>query len=278
MDALSDQDVWLTCRATAQPMVYHWDGSSWQLQDIAQVGVTKNLFHVWADTKSDVWAVGDVEYIPGGIQERALVEHFNGRRWTRPELPEVGRALLFGVDGTSPTDVWVVGHHAAAGSDSTALVMHYDGTSWTVADLPDLGPRSGLESVSAVSPDDVWATGWSQDGAVALHWDGTSWTDTGADISVDTWLFGVSAISPDDVWAVGAQLRAPVRAVAIHWDGHVWTSVPPLQPGHPERRLLAVSADSGQDVWAVGYRLGGADWVRMYQRWDGSGWVRHTPP
>src|SRR6476620_11584428 len=69
VDALSDQDVWLTCRATAQPMVYHWDGSSWQLQDIAQVGVTKNLFHVWADTKSDVWAVGDVEYIPGGIQE-----------------------------------------------------------------------------------------------------------------------------------------------------------------------------------------------------------------
>src|SRR5439155_14727954 len=112
---------------------------------------------------------------------------------------------LRGIDALSASDVWVVG---------SSTTCHFDGTSWHVVPSPQ--PRSqyseiaySLEDVSALAPNDVWASGTRtiEQGEslftypLVEHWDGTAWTATYG-LPAQS-LDGIHALAPNDVYTVG---------------------------------------------------------------------------
>jgi hypothetical protein len=84
------------------------------------------------------------------------------------------------VSATSPTDAWAVGLYWDQAGINHALVLHWDGTSWSQVKTPNpRSIRSSLDSVTAVSPKNVWAVGDYQEAgvhALVLDWDGTRWS------------------------------------------------------------------------------------------------------
>ena len=193
---------------------------------------------------------------------------------------------LYGVGGSGPDDVWVVGASQPAESDnSTPFAFHWDGTSWSSqADIPG----GGLNGVWSSASNDVWFAG-----ETTLHWDGAAWTQplgeldyTNAvwgDVTGVVWavgldgrtsridasgtpvtaasgtsqpLFGVWGSASTDVWAVG------LGGTMLHWQGTDWTpSTIPVATSS----LAAVSGNASNDVWSVGD-------AGTIVHWDGTTW------
>jgi hypothetical protein len=155
--------------------------------------------------------------------------------------------------------------------------VHHPGTSRPTPPAGMLGgppaiPRGPvLASVSAISPDDIWAAGSTTTNSfsprsVLLHYDGTSWTPTPAPNIGQ--LRGLAAIAPDDVWALGGGV--------LHWDGTDWSRVPLPKVSYTD--LNAISASGPNDIWVVGTRgvqlsphhIGRGT---LAEHWDGSKWT-----
>lgn len=155
-----------------------------------------------------------------------------------------------------------------------------------VPGVPFAGDRSStLEGVSALSPTDAWAVGWTYQGqrrkTFIEHWDGDQWKrvpSPNRSLDTDDVLTSVSAISPTDVWAVGFyHSRLPgysYRTLVLHWDGKNWTHVP-SPSGHHYSELSGVSAVSADDIWAVGsISKNAGSWYRpLFEHWDGASWT-----
>jgi hypothetical protein len=146
---------------------------------------------------------------------------------------------LYGVWGTSPTNVIVVG--------AGGRILHYDGINWT--QMPS-GTRQGIRGVWGSSARDVYAV--TLEGGI-LHFDGNAWDLVE---STDRALFGVWGASATDVFAVGASRRV------LHYDGISWSQhqVPP-GPG----ALFDIWGSTPTDVFAVGMNA-------MIWHYDGTAW------
>lgn len=101
-------DVWAVGNAGT---LVHFDGTAWTA---VASGVTADLRGVWGASATDVFAVGF-----GGV-----ILHYDGTRWRRQHE---GTELLFGVRGTTGTDVFAYGEGAT---------FHYDGVAWSRVALP----------------------------------------------------------------------------------------------------------------------------------------------
>ncbi|MEO8288836.1 MAG: S-layer homology domain-containing protein [Chloroflexota bacterium] len=180
--------------------------------------------------------------------------------WHVVDTPNADQhGVMLGVDALSSTDAWAVGD---------GVIEHWDGGSWTEVLT---GTTAIFFSISAISPDDIWAVGRdhgpSYDEGVTFHWNGTTWSRTPAPVgNEESRLWSVEAISTNDVWAVGYAFINGSRApLTLHWDGSIWTNKPTPDPGASFYSLLGVSAVATNDVWAVG----SAGYII---RWDGSQW------
>ena len=231
--SLSPSDAWAVgvrfqpiSGGQARPVMFHWDGTSWTRVALPRTGPGSNLLGISASGPDDVFAAG---FTSDGS---ALLEHWNGRRWTIKGVlqPPADHAyVLYGISVVSSDDIWTVGSDAnesGSGPDTT-LTLHWDGQSWTRADSYT-NPRrnSELRSVEAFPSGDALATGRlphtpsAKGQPLAEQWDGTRWnrlhTPWGSRAPAE--LLGVSGVAPDDVWAVG-------HDVILHWDGTTWTQV-----------------------------------------------------
>jgi hypothetical protein len=154
---------------------------------------------------------------------------------------------------------WAVGAQGAGVPPTAEL---WDGTAFSLVATPDLGPGdSGLNSVTAIGPNDVWAAGFHLPGqsytSVAEHWDGTGWTvsslqDAGPATNS---LFGVASAGTNAVWAVGEATVGDVyQTLMERWDGSGWTIVAtPDAPASGSNALESVVAIDPTHAWAVGY-------------------------
>lgn len=112
--AANGRDVWAAGNFYAgtqnQPLAQQWNGSLWKpipTQHVNTASVSLNEFHgIAASSPSNIWAVGSA--LSKGF--RALIEHWNGARWTVVPTPasKYGNALLSGVSAVGNT-VWAVG-------------------------------------------------------------------------------------------------------------------------------------------------------------------------
>ncbi len=126
----SDKDVWAVGADTgAGPLVLHFDGSAWSR--VATPGITGHLWWVHAFSPTHVFISG----------ASSTVLEWKDGTFTRHDTPGLARQTVFGVWGSSPTDVYAVGSNT---SGRSGFIWHYDGISWTSVHLPaDLPRRNG---------------------------------------------------------------------------------------------------------------------------------------
>jgi hypothetical protein len=254
-----------------------------------------NLLAVSAASPTDAWAVGykcsNAICSPPNLSFSTLIEHWNGRTWTRvpspnPE-PSTGGDQLTGVSAVSASDAWAVGaKNCAAISpascdlnghelDGEALILHWDGRKWTEVPSPGRAAGAGpLTGVTALSATNAWATGASP----ILHWNGRRWTRVpGPSVGFD----GVSAASAADAWAAGWYIPSPgspLSTLLARWNGRTWTRVPSPSPGFNGSALFGVSTVVPADAWAVGWYSVFGPALNLILRWNGRKWAQVASP
>lgn len=267
----------------------HWNGASWQRVSLAlpKDAAFGEFVGAAAFSPDDIWAVGDVSRAHGPTQ--ALIDHWNGSRWTSVPGPPKNRDSLYGVAALSPTNVWAVGEtgvSTATGGGLRTVTIHWNGKAWKR--VPSPNPTSAttanfndtLAAVAGTSARNVWAVGQYHLDAngtrgsrsLVLHWDGGRWKQVHTPDPLTpghaSYLSSVTAPSATGVWAVGTVNRHGAgHALAEFWNGTRWgivqTSGPPL---------TGVSALGAADAWAAGGRDSGGD----VMHWNSRTWTAGT--
>jgi hypothetical protein len=231
-----------------------------------------DLHSVSASSKADIWAVGQTAI------------HFDGSKWTAFSVPKISgdnTSRLGGVVDFAPNNVWTVGIINIGLGNTNQVIEHFDGTKWSISPGPTFQPTDepSLESVTAISPSDMWAAGFIlTNGGQSLfpifeHYDGTSWTAFETAFGDGT-IFGVSADATNDVWAVGSVAES--QTFVEHYDGNTWSVVPSPSPGAGFNILFGVVALAPNNVWAAGYFTQQVNSTRpdktLIEHWDGTSW------
>jgi hypothetical protein len=279
--------------------------ASWQVMTSANTDANfQTLTSVAVLSKQDVWAIGESGisapadipvYTPTRIT--SLIEHWNGQQWSVIPGPQLkAQVLLKSITAVSSQDIWAVGGagNVDAGRVSThtmlsTLVEHWDGRQWSVVASPSPGKTAnGLISVKALSANNIWAVGYSEDKANAgvartlvEHWNGQRWSVVASPNSGSyAILESVSILSSNNMWSVGA---ADGHTLIEHWNGQRWSIVDSPSPGKVQNDLSGVLALSATDVWATGMFSNNGD-VGTYtsktliEHWDGRQWSVAASP
>lgn len=175
--------------------------------------------------------------------------HYDGVQWTA--IPTGGNVALQGVWGSGPTDVFVTAYGG---------VLHYDGTAWTFAAIAE---GVSLLSIHGRAADDVYTVGR---GGRMFHYNGTAWSDISQPALTTQDLWGVW-VSPagDVVYATGGQ----VPPVLLRRAGGAWSAV--TNAGlSSSSSMYGVWGTSANDVYAVGWGY--------RKRFNGSTWSDVTVP
>jgi len=168
----------------------------------------------------------------------------------------------------------------AATADGCWTLFRSPTSTWLLGDAS----LSGLNTITALGRNDVWAGGFRRDSSLSLHWDGATWQavpspNIGSRGSTLTALAGHAS---DDVWgvvdwAVDTGTSPALDSFAgmtsfVHWDGHVWRVLPDAVPG----RVNQIVPRTADDAWAVGSFASGphnAQRGTTVLHWDGQHWA-----
>ncbi len=280
---ISATDIWAVGDYTLniyhysfQTLIEHWNGTNWSIVPSPNVPTLNNILNgVTAISATDIWAVGDTF---SETQEGAstLVEHWDGTTWSIiPSPSPIEYSGFSGVAAISATDIWAVGsgREPNYGNEGVGLLIeHWNGSQWSV--VPSPTSIGTLNSVTAISTNNVWAVGMTGSGPSASlieHWDGTQWSivqhPDPPERRVE--LRGVAAVSATNIWAVGSYGSNNFAAATLfeHWNGKKWNIV----PGVPKPRgvvLTSVAVLSPTNIWAVG----GIGVGTITEHWNGSTW------
>lgn len=178
VSAVAANDIWATGeRFTGGrdvTLAMHWNGTSWRAVAAPNAGTKSNFLEggVKAFTSTDVWTVGWRAY---GSTFRPLAMHWNGIKWTLVTPVYAGDSYLFGIDGSSGSDVWAVGRSGRA-----TLVEHWNGHTWSATTGGYGSGANALQGVAALSPTRAFAVGSrtltsSTSRTLALRWSGGAW-------------------------------------------------------------------------------------------------------
>jgi hypothetical protein len=266
VDALSPNDVWAVghcpdCGMTS--LTLHWDGVQWTRIPSPSPPGHVELHDVVALAPNNVWAVGAND----GFHSTVAMQ-WDGNAWTIVPTPNGGQFgddnVLTGITAVSPNDMWAVGYIYPKGGTPRTLSMRWNGSQWSLVTTPNPGNYARrLDSVDAVSANDVWAVGTYSTNSgetyrpLLLHWNGTQWQHVDSPEYNDyNSINAVQAIASDDVWAVGTTSGCnfcPLQTLSLHWNGTAW-SVESTPNGFRDFSFLeGVTAAPNGDVWAVGY-------------------------
>lgn len=146
---------------------------------------------------------------------------------------------------------------------------------WTVVPSAS-STEAQLTASVAISPDDVWAVGYSGGQGFSQvyveHWNGQSWSIFSApNPAPDSALSGITAVSDHNIWAVGFTQS---ETLIEHWNGNEWEIVPSPNTGTIDS-LTAVTSVSGKDIWAVGGFYNNNTQVSgtLVEHWNGTNWT-----
>ncbi|MBX2799331.1 MAG: hypothetical protein KTR31_16770 [Myxococcales bacterium] len=222
-------DLWMVGSDDgAGPVVLHLEQGAWSRIDVDSPG---DLWWVWSSGSDRVWMAGD-----GG----RVVTYDRATGTSETTVITNTAYKLFGLWGTSDTDVYAVGGDINGNLDG--VVLHYDGAKWSEVATASPGEQVTVRSafkVAGSGPDDVWVVGT---GALIMHWDGATWEDVEAPLFGSTPLTTVHASGPDEAIAVGGFGNAAVT----RFDGTDWTDdSPPPQAVAPFFNGVFTTTDRG---------------------------------
>lgn len=183
-----------------------------------------------------------------------------GAMWTR----------LQDVAHLSTHDAWAIGH-VESDRGSGPIALRWDGWRWDRAPLP-FGPaaeRVGLQRITALAPDDVWAVGWIGRRPLAVHFDGERWSRTTQPEGVRGQLSAITSIpSTHAMLAVGGRaVPGQDQPLVERWNGEAWRVV--RTPTLPFGGSLESVVSFGKVAYAAGTR-GTSHPLAM--RWSGHAW------
>lgn len=245
---------------------------------------------VVANSATDAWAGG---FYVSPTAAHALVQHFDGTKWTNAALPRSGgiNDQIFAMGSTSSSDVWAVGFFLnTTANQYQTLIYHYNGTAWSLMPSPNAGIFSALRAISADSPTDAWAVGQYQHPTGQMvplveHWNGSTWSiipgyNLNEPYSV---IIGVLATSSTSFQTLGD--FSPDQNVdfldpqGAKYNGGVWTlkAMPPM--GGSSTSDNALAAVSPTNMWAIGDWFDNSNNFQTFaQHWDGSAWTTVATP
>jgi hypothetical protein len=112
MGLISPDDAWAVgVSSDFKTTTQHWDGSAWTAVPSPNVGsFTNALTGVAGVATDDVWAVGSF-YDFSRILTRTMVQHWDGRRWSVVDTPDIDASTntLQAVTVTPDRHVWAAG-------------------------------------------------------------------------------------------------------------------------------------------------------------------------
>ncbi|HET6859537.1 MAG TPA: hypothetical protein VFH94_20920 [Streptomyces sp.] len=281
------------------PLILRWNGTAWQRQNLPGTSWQGELLSVAATSATAVWAVGRdsagaarllrhdgkawsesraprgvvlTKVVAGGgetwlIGSRAGAQallRWDGRGWQDVPAPP---GAVYGLHVLAADDVWAAGE-----TSSGAAVSHWNGQEWKQTIVSGF-PRSGVSSVLAVSPTEVWAGGTAGfvGGPVGkpippllARFDGQAWTP----VTVPTAFGAISSLAPTSSGELGwvavarSQKYGPPGSWPplvpgpdfLAWNGQSFTAYSePAVAGEGESRDLRLAPVPGtESVWSVG--------------------------
>jgi hypothetical protein len=234
----------------------------------------------------ELWAVGMYQTSSG--QNWPLILRYQGSSWsvmpTSESVPSCTDGnILWGGNGlsaasvVSATNAWAVGS-GCYGYET--LIMHWNGSAWSRVPSPNpvSDGQNALIGVVAVAANDVWAVGYTFDGArsgaLIEHWDGAQWSALASPV-VGAQLSAVTAVSARELWAVGSRYNEAeerTETLVLRADDGRWRVIPSPNPGTYSNLLQSVAAVGPNDVWAVGTSSAGGCTRTLVEHWDGHVW------
>lgn len=211
--------------------------------------------------------------------------------WFAARPPDPGAQLndLFGLDVLSAKNVWAVGDYTGADGIFRTLVVHWNGKGWSRLPSPDPGTGSNyLDSVSAVSPSDIWAVGeystqpggFGANKTLILHWNGRTWRQVASPSpgSFADDLSSVQRVSATSIWAVGLYAGSDIRdrSLILHWNGRAWSQVASPNPGRQSDSLSGLSGVSAGSLWTTELysNSSGTSGTSQIVHWNGRTWSK----
>ncbi|WP_394841944.1 hypothetical protein LZC95_33320 [Pendulispora brunnea] len=257
----SRTDVWVAgYLASGRYGTLHWDGTAWTAAATeAAIPASATPSDGWSIGAKDAWLVGE----PG------VPWHWNGTKWENDPGFDVG---VRGFWGTSPDDVWAVGH---LGNDtiycSDAKLLH--GTAagtWTQQPADTV---NGLWRIWGAGSNDIWAVASPKPRGPALYrYDGQNWAPISTTTTTDVYLHDVWGAAGNDVWIAGEYRLS-------HWNGTEFKNFATHFNHYARDIFHAVWGLSSNDVWTYGglqcyYDPGGPPCTtdQDIRHWDGTKW------
>jgi hypothetical protein len=219
------------------PLIEHWNGKTWAIQKYQVPAAGGQFTSVAATSPTNAWAVGYTGEASEGTGQQTLIEHWNGKTWTRVPSPDVAGAsasTLQSVTVISADDAWAVGS-ADVGAHRSTLILYWNGQDWTQIPSPTPGGDAQLLSVTFSYTHNIWAVGITnptqcghgpQCQTLIEHWNSIrgKWSVIPSPNPPSAYLnvlWGVSAASRTDVWAVGTTDYG--STLIVHWNGTSWS-------------------------------------------------------
>lgn len=202
--------------------ILRYNGTSWSvLSDVNKpVATSDNYNAVWG-TGSDVWVVGDNTIL-------------HCRAGTSCVTENVGGGILYGIWGTSATNVYAVG--------AGGRILRYNGTGWSAMNSPT---AHALARVAGSGPGDIWAVGDS----VLIHHDGAQWTNVPMTGDL-TWARSRVPSPMQGIFQLGLMVYSPKEAylgsesgMILRWNGVEWREV--TLGNLIKRRVMSLSGAAG---------------------------------
>jgi hypothetical protein len=166
--AVSADDIWAVgyktfSNQTAETLVLHYNGTSWQQVSAPVQGNGENvLTSVSAASGNNVWAAG---YYIDGSQRKTLTLHYDGITWSYvPSVNEgQGASILRDIEVSSESDAWAVGFgNRPSLNNFVRTTQRWDGSSWSAVPSAISGFDTQSEMLSvAKTPgtSQMWAAG-----------------------------------------------------------------------------------------------------------------------
>lgn len=277
------------------PLVLHYTHGSWQQVHVA-ADTNESAEKVKMVSADEGWMLlyggkhpvsSDVNQ-PVGYQQSLL--HYQNGTWT--DVPMTFRKpqmYVADLDARQPGDVWLVGFD---NSGSNVLAAHYSGGVWTpytaatiIADPTDLNSGGGLNSVSELSPTDVWAGGRG-----LYHFDGTHWTKgsiqgkiSGVTVAgyIPPSIGKIAMASSTEGWAfpdmgdISMSDPRVTQEYGLHYENGVWTWTNlQIQGEQLPMPVLDFAPSSSTQGWAIAQqvRANPNDQSSVLLYFDGSKW------
>ncbi len=244
----------------SSPLIQRWDGEAWTEQKLqvppGPIGIS-SFYAVKAFSTSDVWAVGS------WMGDDPLVEHWDGHRWSLVTVPSFGGTenILTGIDGTSSTDLWLVGQRQHA-AEMHGVVLHGGTQGFQIVTPPDVAVLHDVAMLDGQPLVDGWRIG--SDGFAApviAARAGETWREEPipAEQGRNVFLTGIAVGTGGAAWAVGWSDDSPNGDTPVTYQRGAggWTAVAvPDQGG--SARLVSVAADQRGTVAVGSVSAGGS--------------------